>query len=240
MNRKYQFKIFVDFDGTITKQDVGEQLFLKFGDERRVAAIIENLLEDKISSEQCWKELCEITTVPASSILDEFFNSFGIDETFHHLIDYCNRNNIGLFVLSDGFDYYIKKIFSRENIDLPFFANKLEISGNRLIPSFPYLNENCTESANCKWCHIISNSSDEDYTVYVGDGNSDRHSAQFCDFIFAKTDLLKYCEINRISYFPFNNFQDVIDKLESIRTRKRLKKRHQAILKRREAYRIEY
>jgi 2-hydroxy-3-keto-5-methylthiopentenyl-1-phosphate phosphatase len=58
----------------------------------------------------------------------------------------------------------------------------------------------------------------------------------FCDFIFAKDDLLRYCEKERISYFPFNNFTDVIGRMETLRNRKRLKKRHQAELKRRELY----
>jgi 2-hydroxy-3-keto-5-methylthiopentenyl-1-phosphate phosphatase len=58
----------------------------------------------------------------------------------------------------------------------------------------------------------------------------------FCDFIFAKDDLLKYCEKERITFFPFNNFDDVIERMEMLRQKKRLKKRHQAELNRREIY----
>ena len=46
-------------------------------------------------------------------------------------------------------------------------------------------------SANCKKNHIINHSSDDDITIYIGDGNSDKDAAQYCDFIFAKNDLLK-------------------------------------------------
>ena len=34
------FKIFVDFDGTITKTDVGEALFLVFGDADEAQALV--------------------------------------------------------------------------------------------------------------------------------------------------------------------------------------------------------
>jgi len=108
-----------------------------------------------------------------------------------------------------------------------------------LIPSFPYYDVACSSSANCKRNHIINNSGDDEYTVYIGDGNSDKYTIDFCDFIFAKDDLLKYCERNRISYFPFNNFLDVKNKLEQLQSKKNLKKRHRAELKRKETYKAE-
>ena len=227
-------------DGTITKEDVGEQMFLKFGEEKRVTEIIKKFLADEIPSRQCWEELCASVKIKGLNELDDFIETMQVEDTFHHLVDYCESNNMKLFILSDGFDYYIKKILEKYGLlHLPFYANELSISDNRFVPSFPFEIENCAGSANCKWAHIISNSADNDFTVYVGDGYSDRHAAQFCDFIFAKSDLLKFCEINRISFYPFEDFDDVIDRLKFLKTKKRLRKRHQATLKRKEAYRVE-
>ncbi len=232
------FKIFVDFDGTISSQDIGESIFREFGNKILVEKIIENLLSDEISAKQCWIELCNSVEKIENKTLNDFIDSLNIEESFHQLVNFCESNNFELFVLSDGFDYYIKRIFDREKLNhLKYFANKLVFTeDNRLSPSFPYEHENCRSSANCKRNHIINLSSDDDYTVYIGDGNSDRFAAQFCDFIFAKTDLLKFCEAERISYFPFTNFNDVVERLESLKSKKRLKKRHQADLKRKEAY----
>jgi 2-hydroxy-3-keto-5-methylthiopentenyl-1-phosphate phosphatase len=58
----------------------------------------------------------------------------------------------------------------------------------------------------------------------------------YCDFVFAKDNLLKYCEKERIPFFPFKNFKDVQHIMMKLLSKKRLKKRHQAELKRREAY----
>ena len=58
------FKVFVDFDGTITKKDVADAIFLEFCDKKIVDDIIEKLLSDKISAMQCWISLCDIAEIP--------------------------------------------------------------------------------------------------------------------------------------------------------------------------------
>lgn len=236
-----KFKIFLDFDGTITKKDVGEEIFRAFLDEGIVNTIVENLLSDKISARECWESLCKSVQSIEKNEFDNFIHSQEVDPSLHHLINFCNENGNPVYVLSDGFDYYIEKILQRENLGhLKYFSNKLTFTdGGKLIPSFPFYNADCRSSANCKRNHIMEQSGEEDYTVFIGDGISDKDAIQYVDFIFAKSDLLKYCEAQRITYFPFNNFDDVIFRLNELSAKKRLKKRHQAELKRREAFMIE-
>lgn len=233
-----KFKVFVDFDGTITKVDVGEAIFREFGSAAEADIIVADLLCGKITARKCWKLL--FATIKKIDVLklDKFIDQMNIDPTFHKFHKYCLENEIEMFVLSDGFDYYIKRIFKKENLNhVKIFANSLIITKKKqMIPSFPYFDIDCQTSANCKRNHVLNNSGDEEFTAYIGDGNSDKYSTQFCDFIFAKDDLLKYCEKERITFFPFNNFEDVIARLEFLRTKKRLKKRYQAELKRREIY----
>lgn len=236
-----QFKIFLDFDGTITKNDVGEEIFKKALKEDIVKKIVEDLLTNKISSRECWESLCGSVSILNKTEFDDFIHSQEIEPTLHRFIEYCEANGFELFVLSDGFDYYIERILKRENLNrLKVYSNKLLLTDDgRLIPSFPYYNADCRSSAICKRYHIIENSGEDDYTVFIGDGNSDIEAIQYVDFIFAKDDLLKYCETQRITYFPFKNFDDVITRLSELTSKKRLKKRHQAVLKRREAFMIE-
>lgn len=231
------FKIFIDFDGTITKTDIGETMFEKFGDKKIVNKIIENYSNQIISAKQCWISLCNSVKTLDVSSLENFIDEIEIDETFHNMTAFCKKNNFELFILSDGFDFYINRILKRENLsEVKYYSNKLSITGNKLIPSFPHYDIDCKTSANCKRNHIINHSGDDEYTVFIGDGNSDKYTVQFCDFIFAKDGLLKFCEAERITYFPFNNFNDIISKIEFLKTKKNLKKRHQAELKRKEIY----
>lgn len=235
---KKVFKVFVDFDGTITKEDISDALFTKFGHAEVVKQVIDDLLNDRISARDCWVKLCGSVKNVDKKELDDFILQMKVDQSFHDFVKYCEDNEMKLYILSDGFDYYINPILKREKLDhLTVFSNKLILSeSNTLKPVFPYYDSGCTTSANCKRNHIINNSADDDFTVFIGDGNSDKYTVHFCDFIFAKDDLLKYCERERITFFPFKNFNDVIEKLETLRQRKRLKKRYQAELKRHEIY----
>ncbi|MCH9028689.1 MAG: 2-hydroxy-3-keto-5-methylthiopentenyl-1-phosphate phosphatase, partial [Bacteroidetes bacterium] len=58
--RERVFKIFMDFDGTISQQDVGEAIFRTFAEEEKVNKIIVDLLNDRISSRDCWIKLCDV------------------------------------------------------------------------------------------------------------------------------------------------------------------------------------
>jgi len=220
--------------------DVGEAIFRKFGDEKIVNKIIDYLLNDKLSSKQSWIELCNSVSSISKVELDNFLDTMLIESTFDSYKDFCIAQNFELYVLSDGFDYYIDRVLKNNKVDdLIVYSNHLEIIDSKLQPSFPYYDESCFSSANCKRNHIINHSSDDDYTVFIGDGNSDKETVEYCDFIFAKDDLLKYCEKERITFFPFKNFDDVIKKLNELKEKKRLKKPNRVALKRKQAYLIE-
>jgi 2-hydroxy-3-keto-5-methylthiopentenyl-1-phosphate phosphatase len=238
---KHTLKVFVDFDGTITLEDVGEAIFRKFGEDEKVNRIIEDLLSDKISSRKCWDDLCKSVNVINKSELDEFIDSLDIDPTFIPFVKFCNEKGIEMVVLSDGFDYYIERLFNKTGLSgLKYYSNKLFVDDKGILKTeYPYFDNNSPTSANCKKNHIIDHSSDEDYTVYIGDGNSDKEAAQYCDFIFAKDGLSRFCSVEKISFYPFRDFTEVQNKLTELMLKKNLRKRHQAQLKRKSAYMAE-
>jgi len=229
-------KVFVDFDGTITKKDVGEELFIEFGDSEFAKKLIADWNNDLVEPKSGWNSLCNNVKHADENSFKEFLKSIEIEDTFKSFVYYCKENGFELRIISDGFDFYIKEILTKEGLDIEFSSNKLFFEGNKLVPSFPNSADDCKCSANCKRNYVLTNSSDEDFSVYIGDGVSDRCPIQYCDFIFAKDTLLKFCEVNRISYFPYKDFNDVIKRLDVLKEKKRLKKRHQALLKRKDVY----
>jgi 2,3-diketo-5-methylthio-1-phosphopentane phosphatase len=232
------FKIFVDFDGTITKIDVGENLFLKFGQKEQNQYLIDNWNSEQFDALNGWRSLCSSVGIADIQKMEAYLDTIEIDPGFHDFIKFCETNEMPVKIISDGFDFYIKRILDRENLGrLDFSSNILKFKGDmHLEPFFPNSQEDCKHCANCKRNFVLDNSGDDDYTVYIGNGQSDQCPIQYCDFIFAKDSLLKFCEINRITYFPFFNFNDVIERLEELKNKKRLKKRYQAELKRREVF----
>ena len=238
---KRTIKVFVDFDGTITLEDVGEAIFKKFGETEKVKRIIEDLLSDKISSRQCWDELCDSVDNINKVELDEFIDLLDVDPTFIPFVKFCDENKIDMVVLSDGFDYYIDRLFNKAGLaGLKYYSNKLFVDETGILKAeYPYFDVDSPTSANCKKNHIINHSSDDEYTVYIGDGNSDKDAAQYCDFIFAKDGLARFCSMERISFYPFRDFNEVQNKLTELMLKKNLRKRHQAQLKRKSAYMAE-
>ena len=235
--KRRDFKIFMDFDGTLSQQDVGEEIFNEFGDRQQVNKIIDDLLSDKISSKQSWIDLCKAVSVIKEDELNNFLDTMLIEATFPSFQEYCKEQNFEIYVLSDGFDFYIDRILKNNKINgLVVYSNHLEIIDGKLIPSFPHYDESSFSSANCKRNHILNHSSEDDFTVFIGDGNSDKEVVEYSDFIFAKDDLLKFCERERITFFPFKNFDDIINKLNELKDKKNLKKRNRAVLKRKQAY----
>jgi 2,3-diketo-5-methylthio-1-phosphopentane phosphatase len=234
-------KVFVDFDGTITLEDVGEAIFNKFGETEKVAKIIEDLLSDKISSRQCWDNLCDSVDAVNKAELDEFIDTLDVDPSFITFVKFCDENKIEMVVLSDGFDYYIDRLFNKAGLTgLKYYSNKLFVEEKGILKAeYPYFDIDSPTSANCKKNHIINHSNDDDYTVYIGDGNSDKDAAQYCDFIFAKNGLARFCSMEKISFYPFINFTEVQNKLTELMLKKNLRKRHQAQLKRKSAYMAE-
>ncbi len=232
------FKIFVDFDGTISKTDVGEAMFLQFGDAEKSKVWIDKWLDQKLNSVELWKLLCSTIKEFDEKKFDEFLCGIQIDPGFKKFVNFCQAEAFELRILSDGLDYYIQNILRREGLGhLEVYSNRLTFGEEKnLIPLFPFTDEECTRCANCKRNHVLNFSSEEDYSFYIGDGNTDICPSQFCDFIFAKNSLLKYCEVNRITYFSYSTFDDITKKIIKLTEKKRLKKRHQAELKRKEVF----
>lgn len=232
-----KIKIFCDFDGTITTKDVGEHMFLEFGDSDKAYSIFQRWVRKEIDSAQEWTELLELVKDLTKEQFDSFLETIEIVYGFKEFVQFCDQNNLDIIILSDGMDYYIKKILDSNGFDnLVFHSNKMIFTEGGPKASFPHSDEECKDCANCKRNHIIENSSDEDITIYIGDGYSDTCPVQYVDFIFAKKTLLKFCEKERISYYPFKNFKDVVNRIKPLLEKKRIKKRHQAELKRKAVY----
>ncbi len=228
-------KVFVDFDGTITTSDVGNAFFRHFGNEAESLQAVAKWKSDELSGKDLMlKEAEFVTTLKKDAV--EFVSKFEIDESFVLFADFCRENGIELTVLSDGLDFYIREILNAHDLsNIPFYSNIARFDTGKIRLEFPY-ESSCTKCANCKGHQILTRSGIDDLIVYVGNGFSDRCAVDYSDIIFAKDDLLKYCEANNITYFPFGDFSDVLAKFGKIFAAKRFRKRHRAELKRREAY----
>ncbi|MGC8596006.1 MAG: MtnX-like HAD-IB family phosphatase [Candidatus Kryptoniota bacterium] len=233
--RKLNPRVFVDFDGTITTKDVGNAFFRKFGDETRSVELVSKWKAEEISGRELMAGEAGSVRVEKEQAV-EFISGFELVDGFKDFLKFCKENSIPILVVSDGLDFYIEEIFRRNQIfELPFVSNHAVFVDSKIKVEFPY-ESSCTKCANCKAFHILTNSSDDEAIVYIGNGFSDRCAVEYSDVVFAKDDLLKYCEEKNITYFPFETFHDVLKKFGKIYKSGGFRKRHRAEMKRREAY----
>jgi 2,3-diketo-5-methylthio-1-phosphopentane phosphatase len=209
MNESKDVLVLVDFDGTITENDVGALLFDTFsGNETR--KIVGLWVKGLINSKECLQRLCGSVEVSRPD-LTEFVLSQKIDGKFRDFVDLCKCRRLRLVILSDGLDFYIKLILEKFGLEkLPFYSNVLGFEDSRLKPQFPYFDQGCGNCGNCKRYHLLHLKRRKQKVVYVGDGLSDRCAVREADFVFAKDDLRKFCATEGIEHYPFRDFGDVI------------------------------
>jgi len=229
-------RVFCDFDGTVCLQDVGQQFFREFAGEKAEASV-QRLLGGKITTQMWFMELCNaIPSITCGDLL-KYVDQFSIDPHFSEFARFCTDRDISVTILTDGLDVYVERVLSNGGVGhVPFFANHAEFIEERLKASFPYADAECSLCGSCKRNHMLNASADEDIIVYIGDGYSDRCPIRYADFVFAKRHLIKYCQQQNITFFEFNDFNDVQVKLTEILKRKRIRCRQEAAMARREVF----
>lgn len=198
-----------DFDGTIAQNDVGSLLARTFGDPVVCQRCVASWKRGEISSRQCQEqELATVRVTPAA--LAELCAQQALSPGFAEFVALCRSRGWPLIVLSDGFDFYIRQILARHDLELPLVSNHLHfIPPDRVAAEFPYWQHTCGRCGNCKGYHVRRLRRPVEQVVYIGDGYSDRCGAAAADVIFAKHDLAEWCQTNRAAYHAYEDFHAI-------------------------------
>lgn len=208
-------RLFIDFDGTITTTDVGDELFRTFG---ALEPAHSELMSGKMSVAQYYILACSTLRSDCTpETLDAFARSQEVDANFVSLLDWCRASGIDVTVVSDGFDAYIIPILTAANVmPLNVHCNRLSYSNSRWTPTFPMASESCQcFCASCKRNVLLQDAAPADVIVYVGDGLSDTCAAEHADVVFAKGALAAHCATNGVAHHQFHTLFDVLAILQA-------------------------
>jgi len=214
--KKRHTAIFCDFDGTVSTRDVGYHLFHHFS-EGRNDALLPDWKAGSLSTRDCLRIEAEMVHASPEEIF-RFLDRFDLDEAFPEFIRVCRANEIPVTIVSEGMDFYIKRLLARYRLDdLPVLCNIGHLENGGLRIEFPYHTRICKGCGNCKAARMSEyrrEQREECRIIFIGDGFSDACAAGEADVVFAKKDLKRYCVAESILYIEYANLQDVICRLQ--------------------------
>jgi len=208
-------RVLCDFDGTISAADTTDAIFDRFAPSWR---IIEASWEaGEIGSADCMRRQIELMDVSADE-LDDALDGLEIDPTFPAFSRFCDAAKIELAVVSDGVDYFIRRILKNAGLThLPVYANHLIRRGPRRYSlGHPNRASDCATGAGTCKCAQAGIGCAPPYTILIGDGRSDFCVSHRASAVFAKKSLLRYTERHGIAAFEYSTFADVQAVLESL------------------------
>jgi 2-hydroxy-3-keto-5-methylthiopentenyl-1-phosphate phosphatase len=216
----FQPKLFMDFDGTISKVDVIDAILEKFADGRWLETERE-WLSGKIGSRECLRKQFSYVNASQDEMIG-LIDALDIDRGFQSILEFCREADLNVHIVSDGFEEYIRRMLERSLAD-PFDMARITISANSLVSlgggrwdtAFPHTNPNCRDGcATCKPAVMRSHNPFSASTIFVGDGLSDKYAARAADVVFAKAKLADYCSENSIPHAEYRNLGQIAESLE--------------------------
>lgn len=198
-----------DFDSTIAVEDVSFLLLDAFadGDWRQ---ILQQYRERRITVGVFNEESFGMVKADRQTLLDFMKDRVKIRPGFKELLDYCAKNGIRFVIVSNGLRFYIEAIMKDIGIDnIEVHAAETEFTPRGL--KVRYIGPDGRELMDhFKRSYTESFLSQGYRVIYIGDGISDSYPAVQAHHIFARDDLLAYCQKNNLSCIPFDDLNDVV------------------------------
>jgi 2-hydroxy-3-keto-5-methylthiopentenyl-1-phosphate phosphatase len=202
----------VDYDGTISRIDIGDELLARHYGDRRTLAEKDALYDaGRIGSRElvAW----DMDVLPRDgAVLRREAAEMPQDEGFAVFVDVVRRHGAALEVVSDGLGFYVESNLARLGLrDIPIATNENRLEGGGTGMSFPYGHPRCQVCGTCKRERVRTHQAAGRIVVFVGDGTSDRFAAAHAEIVFAKHSLARLCRAEGWPFIPWRTFADLTD-----------------------------
>ncbi|MGX6442152.1 2-hydroxy-3-keto-5-methylthiopentenyl-1-phosphate phosphatase [Neobacillus sp. K501] len=216
--------IYCDFDGTITESDNIIAIMKKFAPPNW-EEIKDRILAREISiSEGVGQLFAALPSSKRDEITSFVIENAKIREGFAEFVDFVRSEQIPLYIVSGGIDFFVYPILERYGPFEGIYCNEADFSGETIKILWPYdCDSGCENKCGCCKPSIIRNlSQNEDhYKIVIGDSVTDLEAARLADFVLARDLLEEKCAEWEINYQGFTSFFECI---EAIKTRIGVKK----------------
>ena len=204
----------VDFDGTVTEEDLLDAIAIRFGDPEVYKEVDDGLDEGRLPLREVITREFRPVRRPLEEVVRWELDNVRIRPGFRELVELAAKRGWRFVIVSSGFHELIEPILERERVDVELHANRVDPSpdGWRVLWQYDEFCDSCGES--CKRS-VVQEFAGDDEIVYIGDGYSDRCAAEASDRVFATKGLAHYLDERGIEYQAFDDFHDVAARLAS-------------------------
>ncbi|MFN3428392.1 MAG: HAD-IB family phosphatase [Candidatus Sericytochromatia bacterium] len=201
-----QLAIYVDFDGTITTRDSLVTLINAFVPAERRERDNRLLMMGERPLWELLDSSLRACGVPLDAAIAYLHDHVTLDPHFGPFDAWCRTRGIPLEVVSAGVFEIVESFLSGAGLALPIRANRAA-PGAGCFGLTP-------EDARCptgvdKGGVVRAGREAGRFTVFVGDGISDRLAVPEADLVYAKAGLARYCDKRGVPFIPFETFRDV-------------------------------
>ncbi len=239
--RNFRLKIFCEFSAALNDSDSYLSYLLQFTEEKELFnEIVKKYQSGILNTREFFHKLYDISgdvfkIKPVSGM--EFAEVSG---SFLKFVNYCSDNDFEIKIFSDCIDSFTEPVLKKHNLCLKNYSGIFKndhLSGKTEI-FYPYTDEYCRLCNTCRRNILVSHTNDHEneISVLIGDSVSDSCASGFADIVFAKGKLASYCWKNNITYFEFNDFEDIINKISKPENRKFLKQKNEARIRRKDLF----
>jgi 2,3-diketo-5-methylthio-1-phosphopentane phosphatase len=203
--------VFVDFDGTISEPDTirflteclgaGPEFYAENG---RLLRAREISLRDSVS--RCIASV----RVPPAEALARVRQEVRVDPGFAPLARWCAARGVPLTIVSAGFEEIIEALVPRAEFP------GVEVLANRFRPgTWECVFRDDTVFGHDKAAVVRAAHAAGRWTVFAGDGSSDREPAEVADEVFAKPGrpLAEHCRAQGIPFVAYDSLAEVLASL---------------------------
>lgn len=200
--------VLTDFDGTVTRTDVAEDILQAFAPPEWWS-IEEEHRARRIGTRETMVRQFDLVHAPEADLLRFVDGHVQLDESFPPFVAFCRDRGVPVEIVSEGLDFYLHHLLRKWRIDVPVRTNAASFEGGRVRIRYPYADPTCNLCGTCKLRRVFDLRVAGYQVAYVGDGHSDLCPAIEADVVFAKKELADLCLEEAIDFIPFETFADV-------------------------------
>jgi HAD superfamily phosphoserine phosphatase-like hydrolase len=201
--------VLIDFDGTIARADVSDEVMYRFVDREAWAPLEAAYLRGDIGSRTLLTRqaallrghMAEVAAIGETEELDPSFIPF---------VATMRERGVPIEVVSDGFGFFVRPALARMGLaDLPVFTARTTFADGTARIDFPDGHPTCRVCGTCKRERILRHQAAGSFVAFVGDGFSDLYAAGHADRVYAKDHLAELCAGQGWPYRPWASFADI-------------------------------